>query len=402
MQKSNFNLISLVVIVVLLVLLTAALFPAVSASHRSGNMSSVAARGRDIYVAITAANMDREPLGLPPVWPKSNSPCTNATDISQMNFTNSTDYFWALYDGDHLGTTNHNPYVMGFDFSKLAGAGVAVHSGNGHLNPRNNMWTIAKNVRDEMEDIIPILMTRNLAAESLASDVTDAALFNRRLYFNQQWTTPFGEKGVVMIRKGGGTFNCHPRYLTYRALYNSQTFRTTISDSQAPRLSYLTPNQEVTLSDVVHRTCATSGANPLKGYWYYWIKDVFNMVCMILPYFLIIGLLAGVFIGVFVNNDKQSIAQLSVMRPVYWLLLWLSVTTYICGFLIIYMGGDATPVVFSLALAVVFQVCSYLYLVAWKRRTGNLDAYQKAFPLILKAPLIALPGLIIILVVFPQ
>ena len=123
---------------------------------------------------------------------------------------------------------------------------------------------------------------------------------------------------------------------------------------------------------------------------------------MILPYFLIIGLFAGVFIGVFVNNDKQSSAQLSAMGPVYWLLLWLSVTTYICSFLIIYMGGDATPVVFSLALAVVFQVCSYLYLVAWKRRTGNLDACKKAFFLILKAPLIALPGLIIILVFFPQ
>ena len=402
MQKSNFNLTSLVVIVVLLGLLTAALFPVITAFQSSSNMAAVAARGRDIYIAITSANTDREPLGLPPVWPQSNPPTNNAVDISKMNFTNSTDYFWALYDGEHLGTTNHNPYVRGFDFSKLSGAGVPVHQGQGRLKPKNNLWTIAKNVRDEMDDIIPILMTRNLAAESLASDVTDAALFNRRVYFNQQWATPYGEKGAVMIRKGGGTFSQKPRYLTYRAVYNSQTFRTTISDSQAPRLSYLTPNQEVSLSDVVYRTCATSGTNPLKGYWYYRVKDVLNMVFMLLPYFLIIGLFAGVFMGVFVHNDKQSSSQLSVMGPVYWLLLWLSVTTYICCFLIIYMGGDATPVVFSLSLAVVFQVCSYLYLAAWKRRTGNLDAYQKAFPLILKAPLIALPGLIIILVFFPR
>jgi type II secretory pathway pseudopilin PulG len=181
LHKSSFNLASLVVIVVLLGLLTAALLPAVSASHRVGNMSSVAARGRDIYIAITSANTDREPLGLSSVWPKSIPPTTNVADISKMNFTNSTDYFWALYDGDHLGTDQHDPYVKSFDFSKLSGAGVPVHQGQGRLKPKNNLWTIAKNVRDEMEDIIPILMTRNLAAESLASDVTDAALFNLKV-----------------------------------------------------------------------------------------------------------------------------------------------------------------------------------------------------------------------------
>ena len=402
MQKSNFNLVSLVVIVVLLGLLTAVFLPLITALGSSHNMSAVAARGRDIYVAITSANTDRAPLGLPPVWSQGNPPTTNVVDISKMNFTNSTDYFWALYDGDHLGTTNHNPYVMGFDFSKLAGAGVAAYSGTGRLKPNNNMWTIAKNVRDEMEDIIPILVTRNVAAESLASDVLDAALFDRRIYFNEEWKTPWGEKGFVLVRKGGGTISQKPRYMTYRSIYNSQTFRTTISGAQVPRLGYLTPNRDVILSDAVYQACATSSSNRWKGDWYYRIKDFFNMVCMILPYFLIIGLFAGVFIGVFVNNDKQSSAQLSAMGPVYWLLLWLSVTTYICSFLIIYMGDDANPVVFSLALAVVFQVCSYLYLVGWKRRTGNLDACQKAVFLILKAPLIALPGLIIILVFFPQ
>jgi type II secretory pathway pseudopilin PulG len=194
LHKSSFNLASLVVIVVLLGLLTAALLPAVSASHRVGNMSSVAARGRDIYIAITSANTDREPLGLPAVWPQSNPPTTNAVDISKMNFTNSTDYFWALYDGDHLGATNHNPYIKGFDFSKLAGAGVKVHTGQGRLKPENNMWTIAKNVRDEMEDIMPVLVSRNLAAESLVADLT--TISDRRLFFDEEWKTPFGRKGL--------------------------------------------------------------------------------------------------------------------------------------------------------------------------------------------------------------
>jgi type II secretory pathway pseudopilin PulG len=397
MQKSNFNLTSLVVIVALLGLLALALFPAVSSSMQRANMAAVAARGRDIYVAITSANTDREPLGIPSIWPQSNPPSTAAVDISQMNFTNSTDYFWALYDGDHLGSTNHNPYVKGFDFSKLAGAGVAAHAGAGRLRPENNMWTIAKNVHDEMDDIIPILVTRNVAVESLVTDLIAPAFFNRRVYFDQEWKRPWGEKGAVMIRKGGGTFSCRPRDLSYGSVYYGQTFRSTTVGAPFP-LSYLTPNKEVTLSDAVYQACATSRANRWKGYWYYWIRDVFNMVCMILPYILIIGLFAALFIGFFVRYDKKTSDQLSMMGPCYWLLLWLSVTTYICGYLIICLGGDLMPVVLAIALllAFLFQACCYLYLRAWKRRTGNLDAYRKAFYLILKAPLIALLGLIIL------
>jgi len=296
MQKSNFNLTSLVVIVALLVLLALALYPAVASAYIKANMAAVAARGRDIYVAITSANTDREPLGLSTLWPQSTPPTTNAVDISKMNFTNSTDYFWALYDGDHLGSTNHNPYVKGFDFSKLAGAGVAAHAGAGRLKPENNMWTIAKNVQDDMEDIIPVLVTRNVAAESLSSDVPDAALLSKRLYFDQQWDTPFGEMGFVIVRKGGGTFNHKAKYLTSRVVYNSIAFIMTPPDSKPPRLSYLTPNKEVIPSEAVYQACATSKANVKNGGWSYWMRDVLGENLLILIFFLFLGFIAGVFI----------------------------------------------------------------------------------------------------------
>jgi hypothetical protein len=268
MQNSKFNLTSLVVIVVLLVMLALALFPAISGAIMKSNMAAIGAHGKDIYVAITSANAEREPLGLPPIWPKSNSPITNAADISQLNFTNSTDYFWALYDGDHLGKTNHHPYVRGFDFSKLAGAGVAVHSGDGRLRPENNIWTIAKNVYEEMDDIIPIFVTRNLAAESLSSDFPEAAFWdnNRRLLFDQQWDTPFGKEGVVMIRKGGGVYKYTARYVTPMVCYSSISFIMTPPDSRPPRLRYLTPNKEVIPSEAVYQAYATSCTNSWKGH----------------------------------------------------------------------------------------------------------------------------------------
>lgn len=122
-------------------------------------MTAVGCRGRDIYVAISVANIERKTLGLPPLWPADPGLYTNAVagDISSVNFTNSTDFFWLLNDGPNLGTEEWSPYVAGFDFSKLAGAGVPSHTGAGRLMPTNNIWTIAKNIRDEMEDVIPIL-----------------------------------------------------------------------------------------------------------------------------------------------------------------------------------------------------------------------------------------------------
>jgi hypothetical protein len=334
MQKSNFNLTSLVVIVALLGLLALALFPAVSSAYMRANMAAVAARGKDIYVAITSANTDREPLGLPSVWPQSNLPTTNAVDISKMNFTNSTDYFWALYDGDHLGTAQHNPYVKGFDFSKLAGSGVKLHNGPGRLKPENNMWTIAKNVRDDMDDVIPILVTRNLAAESLASDVPDAGLFRdgRRLLFDQQWDTPFGENGVVLIRKGGGTYNLRAKYVTPRIFYNSNAFHMTPPDSKSPRIRYLTPNKEVIPSEAVYQACVTSNANRPKGYWHYGMRDLLKNGSAILKRVLILGLISGIFIFIRVSGDKKLSAHLPIMVIAFWLALWLAITLYVCVF----------------------------------------------------------------------
>jgi len=174
-SKSSFNLVGLVAVIVLVTLFSFALFPAISNSVMRANMTAVGSRGRDIYVAITGANTEREPLGLPPVWPADPGLYTNTVpdDIAGMNFTNSTDFFWILHDGLNLGTEEWSPYVAGFDFGKLAGAGVPAHSSSGMLLPKNNMWTIAKNISEDMEDVVPILVTRNLAAESMAARVTE-------------------------------------------------------------------------------------------------------------------------------------------------------------------------------------------------------------------------------------
>jgi prepilin-type N-terminal cleavage/methylation domain-containing protein len=248
MKTSNtngFTLVELLVVIGILGILASALFPSISNAVMKANMTAVATRGRDIYVAITSANTDREPLGLGSVWPKtqleSGADTSDTTDIASKTYQNSCDYFYDLYDGENVGTENHNPIAQGFDYSKLAGAGVPAKSGTGKLNANNNMWVIAGNVRDEMEDIIPILVTRNVDCSSLKKDLTDANS-NEKITWSSSYKAPFSNKGFVMVRKGGGTFNGMARYATIKVVYMNQSFRTTISGSSSQPLTYLGPD----------------------------------------------------------------------------------------------------------------------------------------------------------------
>jgi prepilin-type N-terminal cleavage/methylation domain-containing protein len=245
-NKKGFTLVELLVVIGILGILSAALFPAISNAMMKANMAAIAARGRDIFVAITSANTDREPLGLGSVWPKTTQDTgvdTASQDIGIKTFQNSSDYFYELYDGQNAGTDTHDPYVKGFDYSKLAGAGVPAKSGQGKLQAANNMWVIAGNIRDEMEDIIPILVTRNLDCTSLRKDLT--TVDDTKLQWSATYKAPFANKGFVMVRKGGGTFNNQSKYATIRVLYNSQTFKTTIAgSSNIQPLTYLGPEGE--------------------------------------------------------------------------------------------------------------------------------------------------------------
>jgi hypothetical protein len=405
LQKSNFNLVSLVVIVVLLGLLSAMLFPAVSGSMLSSNSAAVGIRGKDIYVAITAANTEREPLGLGSVWPKSNPPTNHVDDISQMNFTNSTDYFYALYDGEHVGTAEHNPYVRGFDYSKLAGAGVPAHYlGKCRLKPENNLWTIGKNVRDTMEEIVPVLVTRNLAAESLVADLP--TMSDRRLCFDEEWKTPFGNKMFIIVRKGGGIFTLKAKYARVNFLYGNQTFQTTISGSHAPLLGYLTPSKEVIPSEAGYQACAKAQEESYKWYRFVWLKEVLEESLPALICFLILGLISSVFIFVRVFFDRQLKEPLSILGPVYWILLWLSVTSYLyCPVILFFMGhaDKFKQVLFVLALAPLFQIAGCFLLALWRRRNSHVETYRMAFGLMVLAPVIALQCLVTlaVVVIFP-
>ena len=248
-KNQGFTLVELLVVIGILGILASALFPAISNAVMQANMTAVGTRGRDIYIAITGANTEREPLGLGNVWPKNNgnAGAGSATDISSQSYDTSSKYFYDLYDGGKVGQDTWSPYVAGFDYSKLAGAGVAAKSGTGELQPENNMWTIAGNVRDEMEDIIPVLVTRNLDASKLCTDLTDGSKTTAISW--SSFKAPFSNKAFVIIRKGGGVFKARAKYATINVVYQNQSFKTTVTGGSAQDpLVYLTPDAKVTPS----------------------------------------------------------------------------------------------------------------------------------------------------------
>jgi hypothetical protein len=193
----------------LLSVLFFALWPSVSDSHTVPPTAAIKARGRDVYVAIVGANTEREPIGLPPLWPKTCKPNTNHPgDVSSKVYTTSSDYFYELYDGPNVGTERHDPYVKGFDYSKLAGAGVPAKQGWGKLQAQNNMWGIAANFTESDDDRIPVLLTHNVDVKEIERVVNQGlkeSEFNKDITFSQKYRSTFWNKYFVVIRKDGSS-----------------------------------------------------------------------------------------------------------------------------------------------------------------------------------------------------
>lgn len=292
-SNSGFNLIGLAAITVAVTLFVIALVPAISNSVMSANTVAVGSRGRDIFIAIEGANAERQLLGLPNVWPSDNVPFTNTNSpvAECFNFSNSTDYFKYLYDEKNFGTDKWSPFVAGFDYSKLRGGG-APSCTNNVLTAACNIWTVAKNVRDDMNDVVPVLITRNIDASSLAAKVTEKD-GEKMVRFDPEWKTPFGERECVLIRKGGAVFKARAKYVSYRIFYQNEVYDTTVENGKQPlahQLKYLTPTHEIAPSEQIFDEGLAREVRLRGGLTGQVIRDLKTLGRLILPLSLVWGI----------------------------------------------------------------------------------------------------------------
>jgi len=208
------------------------------------NLNSIGSRSKDVFVAIEAASLERISLGLPSLWPNTYLMHTNHPgDISSTLFTNSSDYFYELYDGSNVGTAQHHPYAKFFDYSKLIGEGIRAKEGKGKLLAENNIWIIAANLSVQDNERIPVLLTRNVDVKEIERVVNQGLKqsdFETKIAVGKgRYKTPFGSKAFVCVRKGGGIFCDQSGKKTLGELFGNKELPP--RDPSKPPIVYLMP-----------------------------------------------------------------------------------------------------------------------------------------------------------------
>jgi prepilin-type N-terminal cleavage/methylation domain-containing protein len=231
-NSEGFTLVELLVVIGILGILMGALFPAISSAMIKANLSACGMRGRNLFVAITSANTEREALGLGNVWPKTEQEenADTANDPLSAGTTSASDYFTKLFHMEKIkDAANWKPYVSGVDVSVLSGAGVpASPNGATKIDGKNCLWCVAANITDEIPDVYPVMFSRNIPVSGLKSYETAYDGTSTEVKIGKangaKYDTPFSNKAFVMIRKGGAVITQTAKYALTSIMFNQQPY----------------------------------------------------------------------------------------------------------------------------------------------------------------------------------
>ena len=214
------------------------LFPAVSSAMLNANASALAMNGRKLYVGMMQANVERMSAGVGSVWPRTKAAAgADTKDIAGRASASAFEYFTALFDMEHYGTSEWDPCVDGDLLSSLGKKGVVGKT----ISASGLDWCIAANVTDEMPDNTIVLVSANFNPALLLRKWDGRTDGKKLLPIGPKSGAPkslLGDKAVVIVRKGGSAETIKQKFLTYDVLYRRQAFDFT--NKELP-LMYLTP-----------------------------------------------------------------------------------------------------------------------------------------------------------------
>lgn len=238
-SNKGFTLVELLVVIGILGVLMGALFPAISSAMLSANLSTMSMQGRKLIQGMLQANIERAGR-LPDVWPCESDnadSAQNKDDYPNLATGSTKEFFESLFNIKKYGEKDWEPIVDGDLLSSLWGCGVNGMSDK-NLTKDNIAWYMAKNIRSETQDFMPVLVTRNASRSQISDKMKSCSSTETdKVDLGKEFPQPFSDKGFVLIRKSGAAESFKKAYARYNLIFNNQNFEIdTSGNTKAPEL----------------------------------------------------------------------------------------------------------------------------------------------------------------------
>ena len=226
-MTKGFTLVELLVVIGILGILMGVLFPTINTAMQNAKTNSCCIQGRKLFTEIVQADISREQKGMASVWPRTPETKTDDTDdIAGATYGTATEYFKKLFDIEHYGSEECDPYV-GCDMSVLSGYGVPPFAGQ-NFQGDNVLWNIAQGIESDLPEVVPVLVSRNACTEDLFTagefKGTEKTVVKIGKENGGESNIPFGSKVYVVIRKSGASEVIEKKYSKQYLLYRQQGF----------------------------------------------------------------------------------------------------------------------------------------------------------------------------------